>query len=64
MGINRVKRTFIVPNFPKIQSMLNKTDIFYQTNKSDSTTGADYYFAKLFLRDSLFIKTTLCINKH
>ena len=42
----------------------NKTDIFYQTNEFKSTTGAKYHFAKLFLRKSLFGKTTFCINKH
>ena len=35
--------------------MLNKTDIFYQTNRSDSTTGADYYFIIIIVLKGLFI---------
>ena len=38
--------------------------MFYQTSEFENTTGAKYYFAKLFLRDSLFGKTTLCNNRH
>ena len=33
----------------------NKADIFNQGTEVYSTTGAKYHFAKLFLRDSLFI---------
>ena len=43
---------------------MSKTAIFYQTYEFESTTGARYHFAKLLLRDTLFGKTTLCINKN
>ena len=53
---------FILPNFHKIQSILSKTDIFYQTNEFESTTGAKYNFAKLLLRDPLIRKTIFCVS--
>ena len=49
MSIKSVKQTFIVLNFHKIQSILRKTDIFYQTNEFESTTGAKYHFANISL---------------
>ena len=63
LGINTVKWKFIARNFHKIQPILNKTGIFYQTNEYESSTGAKYRFPKLLLRASLFGKTTLCINR-
>ena len=45
-------------------NMEGKSEILHQTNESESTTEAKYYFAKLLLRDSLFGKMTLCINRH
>ena len=42
--------------------MEGKSEILHQTNESESTTEAKYYFVKLLLRDSLFGKMTLLLT--